>query len=369
MICPHCMKTIEDGTAFCPHCHSFVGESATNEFVFCEGCGARLSLHDRTCPKCGRPAPGILSTESASSDLAAGKTASFPRLTKSLMQTESPHREPASAARALDDAVDPSNTNVLDTDEIEPSANRTGGIIEPEVDPYHPKKRSYKGLIVTLVVLALIGGSAAFVTLDPLGVMPGFYAWFRAAAQEAFPTRQIAEDGTVAPSVPADSSQPAEGQDPEQEPSEPLTDEQVYDRLMTAYEQIGAFNSEEAIGEVIDSFNSFYMAADLTLRQESSASAYSLRDSIQAVIDDLDSLQAPADTAYAEDIEHVRQLAQWMFDRVNPLCECWDISLAIPEGESTRSEEDEILAPLREAGSSALSNFDRYYYAWEPEQK
>ena len=75
MICPHCLKTIEDGETFCPHCHGYVGAVSRDEFVFCEGCGARLSLHDRTCPKCGRPAPGILSTDSASADLAAGKTA------------------------------------------------------------------------------------------------------------------------------------------------------------------------------------------------------------------------------------------------------------------------------------------------------
>ncbi|MFR7797256.1 MAG: zinc-ribbon domain-containing protein [Collinsella sp.] len=60
MICPHCLKTIEDGASFCPYCNAYVGPGdgpEHTEFVFCEGCGARLSPHDRTCPKCGRPAP------------------------------------------------------------------------------------------------------------------------------------------------------------------------------------------------------------------------------------------------------------------------------------------------------------------------
>ena len=91
MICPNCLKTVEDGTTFCPHCHAYMGGTtgeSRSDFVFCEGCGARLSIHDRTCPKCGRPAPGILSVKSASSDLAAGRTASFPRLTPDLIDTE-----------------------------------------------------------------------------------------------------------------------------------------------------------------------------------------------------------------------------------------------------------------------------------------
>ena len=90
MICPHCLKTIEDGSSFCPYCNTYVGPGdgpEHTEFVFCEGCGARLSPHDRTCSKCGRPAPGILSEDAAASDLAAGRTAGFPRLTQEQIDT------------------------------------------------------------------------------------------------------------------------------------------------------------------------------------------------------------------------------------------------------------------------------------------
>jgi hypothetical protein len=55
VICPHCLKTIEDGASFCPYCNAYVGLGdgpEHTEFVFCEGCGALLSPHDRTCPKC-----------------------------------------------------------------------------------------------------------------------------------------------------------------------------------------------------------------------------------------------------------------------------------------------------------------------------
>ncbi len=84
VICPICNTTVSDGSPSCPSCGADLASQCAGvapEFIFCEGCGARVSPQDRTCPKCGRPAPGILSEDSASSDLAAGKTASYPRLT------------------------------------------------------------------------------------------------------------------------------------------------------------------------------------------------------------------------------------------------------------------------------------------------
>lgn len=362
MICPHCLKTIDDGETFCPHCHGYVGGSSSSDFVFCEGCGARLSVHDRTCPKCGRPAPGILSTESSSSDLAAGKTASFPRLTKNLIQTEVPGAEPVSVARALDDSVDPSETNVLNRSDLEEAqGKRRAKKARPaDEDPYHPHKRSYKGLIITLVVLALIGGAAVFIIKDPLGVMPGFYQAFQQAASETFPSRQVGENGEL----PTDTVGDAASDDASEQRT--LTDEEVYIQLTTIYERIVSYDSAEAIGEVIDAFNGWYLDPDLSVRQQRSKSAYSLRDSIQATIDELDNLNVSETTVYTEEIDHLRQLAEWMYGRVNQICESWDVSLAIPEGESTTAQQDEILAPMRRAGNEDLENFDAYVNEWRP---
>lgn len=368
VICPHCLKTIDDNETFCPHCHGYVGSSSSSEFVFCEGCGARLSTHDRTCPKCGRPAPGILSVESSSSDLAAGKTASFPRLTKHMIQTETPAVEPISAARELDDSVDPSSTNVLDRGDLDRAAGTVKPVM-PVEDPYHPHRRSYRGLIIALVAIALIGGGAAFVALDPLGVMPGFYESFKNAAQEAFPSRQVAEDPqnqqTVEPVVP----QGSDAVEPEPEEDTELTDDEVFAVLSDAYDKLLEYDSQEGIGEVIDSFNSYYLDPDLASREANSRTAYELRDAIQETIDELEGIEAPADTVYAEDIDHMIQLATWMYGRVDQICASWDVSLAIPEGESTLAAEDDILQPMREAGSSDLDQFDAHLGEWEPQEK
>ena len=73
-------------------------------------------------------------------------------------------------------------------------------------------------------------------------------------------------------------------------------------------------------------------------------------------------------SAYTDDREHVRQLALWMYERVDVICASWDISLAVPEDEYPFQHEDEILAPMREAGSSALDNYYAHVGEWEPQE-
>ena len=44
------------------------------------------------------------------------------------------------------------------------------------------------------------------------------------------------------------------------------------------------------------------------------------RSTIQQTLDELDSLRLAENTAYAEDVEHLKQLATWMYNRVDVLC-------------------------------------------------
>ena len=303
MICPHCLKTIEDGASFCPYCNAYVGPGdgpEHTEFVFCEGCGARLSPHDRTCPKCGRPAPGILSEDAAASDLAAGRTAGFPRLTQEQIDTEVPHA-PASAAAVLSDAA------------------------------------------------------------DPMGVMPAFYDQFGQAAQTTFPTRQKGE-------ATEDDTKQDDSAEVVQEETV-LTDDQLYTRLDGLYQTIVSYGDEDQIGEVIDSFNNGYLRTPLSTRQELSQSAYALRDQIKKTQDELNNLKYQDDTVYADDIAHLKQLAEWMYERVDVICQSWDISLAIPDGESMSSHQSEILAPIAQGGNSALNQYDANVGSWKPQQR
>lgn len=350
MICPQCFKKIEDDAAFCPHCNAYVGASdqpSHDDFVFCEGCGARLSAHDRTCPKCGRPAPGILSTESSSSDLAAGKTANFPRLTQQMIDADAAaSREQApTAAQVLSDSIDPSSTNVLRADELR--AASVPPLSDGE-DLYHKKKNRFlKPAFTVLVLAALLGGGYYFVTYDPFGVMPGFIAAFEQAASEMYPSRQLPQDPS------ADTEPIPEG------PAEP-TDADVFQVVSSSYNKV--VDSFDALGDIIDDYNYGYIASDRSVREEKSAVAYATRDMLDAVVEDLDSLELPEDTQYAQDVENVKQLAGWVRTRVDIYCSSWDISLSF-DGTTDLpvKHQDEILAPLRERATEDSEARDAYF--------
>ena len=100
-----------------------------------------------------------------------------------------------------------------------------------------------------------------------------------------------------------------------------------------------------------------------------SQSAYDLRDRIKQTQDELDNLKYQDDTAYADDIEHLKQLAEWMYERVDVICQSWDISLSIPDGESMSARQSEILAPMAQGGNSALNQYDANVGAWKPRQR
>ncbi len=373
MICPQCLKHIDDDASVCPHCHAYVASApARKSFVFCEGCGARLAPSDRTCPKCGRPAPGILSTEAAASDLAAGKTASFPKLTDAMLEGDRGSRPARSSSvqDVLSESLDPSATNVLDRDEVErrsKGGGRRGGRKDAG-DPYHPRRLVPRGALAALAAIALVCGAVAFVYLDPLGVMPGIYESVRTSARESFPSREGMGEGADAAD---DGTEPAEDAEdaPQTLEDRTLSDEAALAELTELYERVVAINDGDAFGDAIDSFNGWYMASSLQKRQDASRGAYEVRDELQQIIDELDEMQLTEGSAYETDRANVRQLAQWMYERIDAICASWDVSLGYPDGEHMGQHQDEILAPMREAGSSALESYYDHVTEWRPAER
>lgn len=363
MICPRCLASIPDDAEFCPRCHAYVGrgqeradaEDAASGFVFCEGCGARLSPHDRVCPKCGRPAPGILSAESASSDLAAGRTASFPRLTQRMIDAEAERKrqQKAAAAPRPDDvaisSVDPFATNILRAADIERADAQVRADSAAQEDPYHrPRRRWPKVVAVILLAGALSGGSWYFVTRDPLGVMPAFYDWFSAQASTMFPSRQQpAASGSAMASVTATSSDGT------------LTDDEAYQKLTLAYQTI--VDQHDRLDEIIDSYNASFVSSDLAKRREASSGAYASRDALDTVVAELKDMKLEDGSAYADEVENLQQLAGWVRTRVDIYCASWDLSLSYTGNDKPSSHQAEILAPLRERADEDAQARDAYF--------
>lgn len=372
----------------CPACGadlSVPASSSVSEFIFCEGCGARLNPQDRTCPKCGRPAPGILSQNSAASDLAAGKTASFPRVTSEMIAEAVPAPTGAGIPDVLAQPFDSEATSVMSLDDIA-GAQAASGASAPRAavrkalpldeveavegdDPYgRPRRGRWIALVAMLV---LVAGGVWFVATDPMGVMPGFYESFDRAASDMFPSRQVPQDEDAEA---ADAQESDEGDEDGQEQvsDSTVSEAEAFQRLSAIYAQIIAFQDE--IGPVVDTYNGQYLAKDLATRQTAAQGAYDLRDSIQAILDELDGLELVEDTAYSEDVDHLKQLATWTYNRVDVLCRSWDINLALPDGERPADHQDEILAPLRgveKVNGKAVDvvQFEENVNAWKPVEK
>lgn len=227
---------------------------------------------------------------------------------------------------------------------------------------YHKHKRRIpKPLIVIVLLAAVCGGAYWFVTSDPMGVMPGFYDQFGQAAKTTFPSRQKGE-ATEEETKSDDTAEVVQEETV-------LSDDQLYTKLDGLYQTIVSYGDDDQIGEVVDSFNSGYLRTPLSTRQELSQSAYALRDQIKNTQDELNNLKVQDDTVYAEDIEHLKQLAEWMYERVDMICQSWDISLSIPDGESLSARQSEILAPIAQGGNSALNQYDANVSAWRPQQR
>lgn len=368
-----------------------------SQFIFCEGCGARLAPQDRSCPKCGHPAPGILSAASAASDLAAGKTASFPRLSQELIESAIPvpggdgaHAPLESLdAFAADYASD--ETGVLDADALARaqqaqdqararSSHRsavppvTGDApVYPNVpaaeDDFGPRRKRGRWIAAAFAALVVVGG-AWFVAADPMNVMDDFYAQIDRSAADMFPSRQASEEDAAQEGDGAQDG--TDAQDDSALNDATLSDDAVFTRLSALWDTI--YNLPDQLGPVIDAYNGYYIANDRTLREENAQVAYDLRDAIQAIIDELDGMQLAEGSVYIEDVAHLRQLATWMYNRVDVLCRSWDISLGLPDGERPRDHQDEILKPLRDVEKVDGKAVDVIEYEsnildWKPVEK
>ncbi len=363
MICPHCHQDIDDAVTICPHCDTRIDDAGSfhHEFIYCEGCGARLTSRDRTCPKCGRPAPGILSTEASASDLAAGKTASFPKLTAADIAARV---QRPTAADVLSAALDPDATTsmTIPVESLSGAKRRTSA----DEDPYHRKKRPWGKVAAVLIVIALAAGGVYVVTTDPFGFMSQLYASIETAASEMFPSRWSTDASESADDADEDDATV------EIEDDSILTDDEAYEELLAYYEEIGAY--QDPLGDAVEAYNGSFLASSLARRQEAADVSYTLRDEVQETIDALDAITLAQDSVYAEDLEHLKSLAQWMYNRVDVLCQSWDIALSYADGENLNSYYSEISQPLRDALDSQgrnvdLVQFEENYSSWKPTQK
>lgn len=216
---------------------------------------------------------------------------------------------------------DEQTTSVLDGDELSaaqaPSASRSAAprprpvVSDDDLargDDAYAKARRPRW-VAPLAAVLLLGAVGVFVATDPLGVMPGIVESFDRAASEMYPSRQVAEKGSASDSAP-ETGETGAG---EADSAHVLSEPEAFQLLSAVYAEITSY--QDALGPVIETFNGQYLIKDFDQRSQASQGAYDLRSTIQQTLDELDSLRLTENTAYAEDVEHLKQLATWMYNR------------------------------------------------------
>ena len=366
-ICSNCNAELNDDEVVCPVCKTYTGYTTVeNNIVFCEGCGARIKPGDRLCPKCGRPAPTILSTQSAAKDLASGNTSNFRAITNEDLELAAKRQH---LCNLPSPTLDPNATNILTPlgDSVSPKTEAADNVrftrsMQEQDELCHKKKKKRTSRLIAIFVVGfLVGCGIYFVTQDPLGVMPGFWDQLQQQAQEVFPQRDDnpSSQAGAALGTPVDEDRI-------------LTNDEVFVKLDAIYQRIVGF--KESYGEVITLYNGYYIAYDKDKRMESAAPAYALRDLCDTTVEELSTLNLPQDCVYGDDIEHLISLASWMRGMADTMCQSWDISLSFDEGVSLSEHTSEITQPLRDCldehgEDQNRLQYNQYLLQWAPTEK
>ena len=365
-VCPNCKTQLDDKVFICPNCHSYVGElPSEGNFIFCEGCGARIKPGDRICPKCGRPAPAILSTKHAASDLAAGNTSAFHVLTPGRIDNASKRAALQNLPSTLDNAQSP----VIDSsDDVVPYSSRKSHrqVREKKLSPCFnddsgaitQQKGGHHRILILAICAALLVVLGSFCVFDPLDIMPSVWDYIATNAQELFPVRNSSNqsDKGAALGTPVDENRI-------------LSNEEVFTKIDVIYQRLLGFKDQ--FDEVIRSYNGYYVAYDYQSRVNASANAYALRDACDKTIEELNNLNLPQDCIYTQDIEHLISLATWMRGRADTMCQSWDISLQYKQGDNPGSHVSEITQPLRDCldengVDQNRQQFNEHLFEWAP---
>lgn len=316
--CPHCGKVVRDGALTCPYCHASLDVTqrlSLSDASWCPDCGALLAPGARSCPKCGR-----------------------------VME-----RGPARRVRSDMDLPDIGGTGDLS------GAERTGAMTRiesaiPSVSEgasagvsrdHMPRPRAFA--FAAIFALFVVGGATLLIThpWDPTATIT--------RASEPADTSMSGFPGVVDTLSGQDSSSDVEDR--------PATD--PFDAVLDAHAQLADLEAE--VGESEDALRSALEAGDSSGLQDGLESAQSVSLHVSNLISNA-ALLDDDDGAYAQDLENIQTLGNWLRNRCDALTSAWQQAV---DAADLTSAADSITATL-DGASDYERLFDQNYDAWTP---
>ncbi|HIU23742.1 zinc ribbon domain-containing protein [Olsenella sp. Marseille-QA0557] len=332
MICPYCGTNVSDDASVCPACHGELGATTVLPKIegnYCSACGSLLPEGAATCPVCGMP---VVNEEASSTNTSkdSGRQLHIPEV----------------------DVADEEDEQALEETHSMP---RIESAIPAESEPDYGRLPHTKTVLVcALASLVLIGGLALILT----------HPWnpqaYSSRATEARDTSTAGFPGVVERLSGQDSSD-------QEDQEETLTgDEATYQQLSEDYKELA--DLAERIDKAEDGFEEAAFGGDQEAFDNASSECEELSYDVSNLISDIQSVDVTSGT-YAEDVEHLVTLGNWLRNRVDALNSAWNSAEASSDPAANR---DEIMAPLVGSQNASGENtykglFNQNYEAWEPQ--
>ena len=282
---------------------------------FCTKCGAPLSESQSFCTRCGAP---VLETGEVADK--ATKPVTHP------------------ATRRADSRLDGFDTPAAGDWEMPPdqparydapAAYRDSAAYRAQMTPpVTPAYQAEPQRKMNPIVLAVIAGlviillAVAFVLLQQQGQSP------EPAVQGVTSSTSSESESTPSSSEPEPAPQPTSSSSEQSASSSSQdSDEELYEELVGIYDTMGT--QADRIKSVAATLNNTIFTSDKQARQNASREAHDLLDEVDDQLARLKTLQSgSSSTRYASDIDTLIELQQDLYNRIDVMCQAWDISLS-----------------------------------------
>ena len=323
LVCPHCGRSVREGALTCPYCHASLDVTqrlSLSDATWCPDCGALLAPGTERCPKCGRPAEGGPRRR-------VRKDMNLPDIGSTGVIGSSEELSGTPAGPRIESAIPPADG------ESSPGSARD----------HLPRPRAFA--FAALFAVLVVGGAALLIThpWDPTASIT--------RASEPADTSMSGFPGLIESLTGQDKTSQGDG----------ATTADAFDAIDAAHAELGEL--EEAVGESESALRAACSGdgdADVEAGLEE-AHAVSLR--VSNLISEVGLLD-DSDEAYAEDLENLLTLGNWLRNRCDALTSAWELAA---DADDPVDVADSVASTLNGA-----RDYDRLfaqnYGSWAPER-
>lgn len=283
---------------------------------FCTHCGKLLKDDERFCTSCGTPVTDDGQTSQSQEDAQADVT---------VQSAHQPAPAPQPEVGATQQWATPAGS--APQQPIPTAAPQAGA-------PAAPKNNNALLIGIIAVLVVVIIALVAFFMIGP----------FNKNADDSKGTTiekvKIDHDDDDV-SVKGDPNKLDDDDDDDAHDAATISEQNVYDQLSSYYSRLS--DLDQQVRDCATTFNTYYLKDDRSSRQSASDAAEELEDQIGDLKDEVEDLGVPIDSQNYSSWKDIIALYDDLENRIDVICDAWEISL---EYSSPANHRDEIVAPL-----------------------